>query len=118
MSMRSLAYWGLVQPCLEYASVVWSPHVHTALDVNKIEAVQKTAPAARWIFAEWNYSNFSWNKFYDDCLHEVNWPSLASCPHYYIIDYLHNMLHKRNYLLFDDYFKINSSATLSHPLCI
>ena len=48
---------------------------HTALDINKIEAVQKKA--ARWICAKWNSSNFSWDMSYDDCLHELNWPSLA-----------------------------------------
>ena len=28
------------------------------------------------------------------------------------------MLHKRNCFLLDDYFKLNSSATQSHALCI
>ena len=54
MSVRSLAYQGLVS--------VGSPH---CISINEIEAVQKTAPAARWICAEWNPQAFSWNESYD-----------------------------------------------------
>ena len=64
-------------------------------------------------------SNISWNKTYADCLRELNWSTLAHRRHYYIVDYIHSMLHKRTSLLFDDYFKLNSSMnTRSHELTI
>ena len=68
-NVKSLAYRSLVRPCnsMEYASVVWSPH--TTSDINLLEA---------------------------DCLHELNWPTLTYHHHYYIIDYIHSMVHKRN----------------------
>ena len=99
---------------MEYASVVWNPH--TVSDINIIEAVQKRA--ARWICARWNPNTFSWDKSYSDCLCELNWPTLTCRRHYYMIDYVHSILHNRNSLLFDDYFWFNSSSTRSHVLSI
>ena len=86
-------------------------------DIDAIESVQKRA--ARWICARWDPSTFSWNKTYADCLRELNWSTLAHRCHYYIVDYIHSMLHNRTSLLFDDYFKLNSSVnTCSHELTI
>ena len=105
----------VVSSILEYASVVWSPH--TVSDIDAIESLQKRA--ARWICARWDSSTFSWNKTYADCLRELNWSTLAHRRHYYIVDYVHSMLHKRTSLLFDDYFKLNFSVnTRSHELTI
>ena len=88
MDVKSVAYMTTVRPCLEYASVVWNPH--TVSDINIIEAVQKRA--TRWICTRWNSSTYSWDKSYDDCLRELNWPTLAHHCHYYMIDYIHSML--------------------------
>ena len=91
-------YYGCYICCLyDYnetlLGIVWNPH--TVSDINIIEAVQKRA--ARWI---WNSSTYSWDKSYDDCLRELNWPTLARRYHYYMIDYIHSMLRKRNLLSF------------------
>ena len=93
---------------------MWNPH--TASDINIIEAVQKRA--ARWICARWNSTTFSWDKSYSDCLRELNWSTLACRRHHYMIDYVHSILHNRNSLLFDDYFRFNCSSTRSHALSI
>ena len=57
---KSIAYKAIVRPCLEYASVVWSPH--TVSDIDAIESVQKRA--ARWICARWGVI-----LMVPDCLH-------------------------------------------------
>ena len=62
--------------------------------------------------------HFPGNKSYADCLRELNWPTLACRHHYYMIDYIQSMFHKRNSLSFDDYFQRNSSTTRSHASSI
>ena len=48
-----LEYFTYVQPILEYASTVWSPHIKA--DINKLEMIQRRA--ARFVLN--NYSRFA-----------------------------------------------------------
>ena len=52
-TVKSLAYFTYVQPIVEYASTVWSPHIKA--DINKLEMIQRRA--ARFVLN--NYSRFA-----------------------------------------------------------
>ena len=57
---KATAYLALVRPCLEYCNVVWT--LYTAQH-----------RAAKWIKSS---LTFQWTKSSDECLRELEWPSL------------------------------------------
>ena len=68
-STNEVAYKTLVQPKLEYAAPICSPH--SKLQINQIEKVHRTA--ARWTCRRWrNTSSVS------EMLDELEWPSLEA----------------------------------------
>ena len=64
------------------------------------------------------FSTYSWSKSSLTCLHELAWPSLVQRRTYFIVDYLHSILHKMNSFSFHEYFIFNSAPTRSHHLTI
>ena len=58
---------------MEYACTVWLPH--TAKNINILEHVQLRA--ARWAAgSRWVSSSYHLSKSSDDCLEELQWPSI------------------------------------------
>ena len=60
----------MVKPILEYAAVIWSPHIQR--DINMIERSQRQA--ARFVM-----NNFSLYASVTQMLISLNWPTLAQC---------------------------------------
>jgi len=97
---------------LEYACPVWHPY--TAKNINVLESVQRKA--AHWASnSRWIPSSYCWSKSSDDCLQELNWPSIQIRHNYYSVCYVHDSLHHRNSLPFSEHFQL---STRSHTLTI
>ena len=99
-------YWSLiVLPIMEYACTVWFPH--TAKNINTLERVQLRA--ARWAAgSRWMPSSYTWSKPSDDCLKELQWPSIHQRHTYFSICQVHDIFHSRNSISFSNYFHISS----------
>ena len=66
---------------MEYACPVW--FLHTNKNINTLEHVQLRA--ARWAAgSRWDTSSYCWSKSSDDCLKELNWPSIHQRPTYFL----------------------------------
>ena len=63
---KHIAYRALVRPILEYATVVWCPHMHATGDIKLLESFQ--GRAARWICgSRWRSATSSWTISTHDC---------------------------------------------------
>lgn len=65
--IKTVAYQSTVRPQVEYAASVWDPH--TAVNMNKIEMVQRRA--ARWVM-----SDYSTTSSVTNMLQVLGWRSL------------------------------------------
>ena len=113
-SAKNIAYKCLVRPHLEYACPVWSPF--TSSNIKLIESVQRRA--ARWICSTWNPRSYQWSKSLDDCISELQWPSLQSRRQFLSLSILYDIWKGRTGITFSDYFEFNTLCTRSHSLTL
>ena len=101
-----------MRPHLEYACPVWSPF--TSSNIKLIESVQ--CRAARWICSTWNPQSHQWSKSLDDCISELQWPSLQSRWQFLSLSIFYDIWKGRTGINFSDYFEFNMLCTRSHSL--
>ena len=83
--VKATACLTLLRPFLEYCNVVWT--LYTAKNINLIESVQRRA--ARWIKSSFYSLTFQWTKSSDECLRELEWPSLEQRCNYACVTMLY-----------------------------
>ena len=95
MDTKSVAYFTLVRPIVEYASIVWDPYYKNY--IHSVEMVQRSA--ARFVCNRYhNRSSVT------DMLNDLNWPSLAQRRKQARLTFMYKIvnnlvdLHKDNYL--------------------
>ena len=65
-----------------------------------------------------NPLSYCWNKSSDDCMQELNWPTIKQHHKYFSICHVHDSLHHRSSLPFHNHFQLPETTTRSHPLSI
>ena len=68
LQIKSNCYKALVKPILEYASIIWAPHIQK--DIRVLEKVQRNA-------AHFVHNNYSHCASVSEMLRCLNWPTLA-----------------------------------------
>ena len=118
MCTISISYLTIyVRPLLEYASLVW--YLHTARDIDRLEAIQRRAAPARWVCgSRWNPHSHNWSKSSTSCLQDLRWPALHIRQSYFTITQVHDILHDRVSIPFNSHFKFSSTNTRSHSLSL
>ena len=111
---KARAYLALVQPQLEYAASVWTPHLKS--QILKIEKVQTRA--ARWVVDKWIPQTNSWSKTYDGCLNVLRWLTLQGCRDLLSCCQTYKIIHKLDCLNFDDYYCFNTLPIQFHDLTL
>ena len=54
----------------------------------------------------------------DFCLQELRWPALQARRNYFSVSFVHDILHKRVSLSFEDHFHFSTSCSRSHHLAL
>ena len=66
----------------------------------------------------YNPSNFTWSPSSSQCCASLKWPSLADRRKFRINQTVHDMLHQRSCIDFNNYFTFSATCTRSHYLSI
>ena len=104
-TIKALAYKTYVRPIVEYASVVWSPHVKG--DISMLEMVQRRA--ARFVF-----NNFSTYSSVSSMLSKLNWQSLEVRRSNAIIIMFYKVINNLISINFAQHFQPITSHTRGH----
>ena len=90
--VKSIAYKCIVWITMEYACPVWHPHT--------VKNIKHVAAGSRW-----NPYSYCWSRSSDDCVQELNWPSIQKIIIiYFSICQLYDILHHRNPISFPNHF--------------
>ena len=109
------SFHAFVLPILEYACQAWNPHTQKC--IKQLESIQ--CCGARWVCGVWyNPSNFTWSPSSSQCCASLKWPSLADRRKFCIIQTVHDMLHQRSCIDFNNYFTFSVTCTRSRYLSI
>ena len=109
---KDVAYRSIVRPCMEYACVVWNPHI--AKDCALLDTVQNRA--ARWVKKSlWDSATLKWTKSSRDCVSDINWAS-HSTRRTFLTCFLFNVIHEGVISKLKDHLLPLSDITRSHKL--
>ena len=111
------AYRSIVRPHLEYCVQAWSPHYQKNIEI--LESVQRRA--ARWMAGSvWSQNSMKWSKSYEQCLTELNLPSLRARRLFLLNLQTYKIVHSLDCINFQKYYRFcnNLSSRSYHPLHI
>ena len=82
---------------MEYECPIWNPF--TQKDIKLLENIQRRA--ARWVCgSRWDPSMLSWTMSSDDCLRQLEWPSLKLHHDFLSVNLLYDIISNDVYLLY------------------
>ena len=86
------AYKAIVRPILEYASIVWSPHM--AKEIKRLESIQNRA--AHWACGScWLPDILRWSVSTSDCILKLHLPTLETHRQYYLYVFIMMLIPSR-----------------------
>ena len=114
--IKSMAYRCVVRPLLEY---IWVSYLEsfTQKDIKLLENIQ--CHAACWVCgSRWYPSMLSWTMSSDDCLRQLEWPSLKLRRDFLSVNLLYNIISNKIVIKFSDFCSFASSCTMQYSLSI
>ena len=102
---KASAYLLMVQPVMEYASVVWDPHHQTQISI--LEKVQRHA--ARWIL-----SDYSYHSSVSAMLEQLNWLPLVKRRKQQRLNLFYQIMHGEIGLSLPEYIHFTTRHTRHH----
>ena len=74
----------------------------------RLEQVQKRA--THWICSKWNPSTYSWNKSYEQELHELQWLTVNQRHHFLSLCQVYKTVNRLDCIKFSDYFSYSTRS--------